>query len=99
MPADSPLNLPNPIFGIFFYMTQLFVTLFSGRSLILIYVLIANAVISNIGSVYLAYVMFFVLNDICVVCIGVYVANFFILLAGLRRLSQASHLTQRVKMD
>lgn len=36
-------------------------------------------IFANIGSIYLGYILRYVLNDMCVVCISMYVVNFVIL--------------------
>ena len=38
--------------------------------------------LANLGSVYLAYILIFVLNDLCVVCVSMYVVNALILLCA-----------------
>ena len=40
------------------------------------------SVLSNIGSVYLAYVLYFILQNICVVCVSIYVVNFLLLVTS-----------------
>ena len=42
---------------------------------------------ANIGSVYLGYILYFVLEDICVVCISTYVVNLILLITTLLRVS------------
>ncbi len=42
---------------------------------------------ANLGSVYLGYILYFVLEDICVVCVSTYVVNFVLLMLTLLRIS------------
>jgi vitamin-K-epoxide reductase (warfarin-sensitive) len=94
---ESPFNLPNPVFGIFFYVTQLFVAMFCGRDGRLINFFIIQAIVSNFMSVYLGYILFFVLNDLCVVCVATYVVNALMLQAGISRRTQAMALEDKEK--
>lgn len=94
---ESPFNLPNPVFGIFFYVTQLFVAMFCGRDGRLINFFIIQAIVSNFMSVYLGYILFFVLNDVCVVCVATYVVNALMLQAGISRRRQAMALEDKEK--
>ena len=43
--------------------------------------------LANLGTIYLSYVLFVILEDVCVVCISTYVLNFFLLIASLYRIS------------
>ncbi|KAL8589472.1 hypothetical protein ACOMHN_061683 [Nucella lapillus] len=71
---DHLLNARNCYTGIFFYLAYPAVDLVltpwlaSG-------VLLGLSVLGVVTSVYLAYVLFFILKDVCVVCITTYVLN------------------------
>ncbi|XP_076472892.1 vitamin K epoxide reductase complex subunit 1-like protein 1 [Babylonia areolata] len=84
---DSVFNQPNGVYGMAVY-TFLVIMAFQPEfpaSLI-------QAVVSfmtNLGSVYLAYILFFVLRDVCVICISTYVINFLIFLASLVKLRRS----------
>lgn len=70
---DSVLNQPNSVFGIIFY----FVLLCLGESEdpSSMYLYLGLAILSNIGSVYLGYILIYILHDFCVVCVATYVLN------------------------
>lgn len=67
------LNMPNCILGIVFYSMQFVVGMlwFSWVPAMLF----ITSVVSCAGSAYLAFVLFFVLKDLCLVCIATYVIN------------------------
>jgi uncharacterized membrane protein len=44
---------------------------------------ICMCLLSNLGSIYLAYVLVFVINTVCVVCVAIYVVNFVLLVASI----------------
>lgn len=85
IPQDSPLNLPNPIYGIAHYLGLILVRNLSDRAVsgpkaklrVTPYDLIAAAMSSvSLGvSVYLAYILIVHLKDFCVVCVATYVCN------------------------
>ena len=67
LPADSILNIPDSLFGLIYYCLSLILNRFStsqttARLRVLLSVLV------NLGSVYLGYVLYFILQDICFVC-------------------------------
>ena len=43
------------------------------------------AVLANFGSVYLAYILYYILNDMCIVCVSTYIINFALLAATIVR--------------
>lgn len=87
---DSALNVPNGVFGLVFYSTLL-VTSFS-KSLLVTKFQLGLAVLSNSLSIYLAYLLYFVIQNLCVVCVSLYAVNFFILLFSLWKFTIAEQL-------
>ncbi|ELT87583.1 hypothetical protein CAPTEDRAFT_131213 [Capitella teleta] len=81
----SPLNQPNSVFGLVFYALQTILGLQRTSSAAFMQVILA--VMANMGSVYLAYILYFVLNDVCVVCVSTYVVNFLLLLTCINKYS------------
>lgn len=78
---ESPLNLPNPVYGLGFYGIIVVLSFFSrGRAAISILTLMALT--SCVTSVYLATVLI-EMNDFCVVCISTYLVNFMLLISCL----------------
>ncbi|XP_006871987.1 PREDICTED: vitamin K epoxide reductase complex subunit 1 isoform X1 [Chrysochloris asiatica] len=71
--ADSVLNQSNSIFGCIFYTVQLLLGCLQSRWASLLLVL--SSLLSLAGSVYLAWILFFVLYDFCIVCITTYAIN------------------------
>jgi len=80
---DSWVNQPNSIFGLAFYGLQIVVELLNSRPLATLQ--LSTSVLANVGSVYLAAILLFVLYDLCVVCVATYVINFCILLCNVLR--------------
>ncbi|XP_061444351.1 vitamin K epoxide reductase complex subunit 1 [Rhineura floridana] len=79
----SVFNQPNSIFGIAFYILQILLGL-SNSGLAAIS-LLGSSVVSIAGSLYLAYILFFVLYDFCVVCVSTYILNFALLFLNYKR--------------
>ncbi|EDO43588.1 predicted protein [Nematostella vectensis] len=70
---DHFMNLPNCLIGIVFYLFQLCLGMVGSswcNSLLLI-----TSIMSCVGSVYLGYILFVILKDICLVCIATYIVN------------------------
>uniref|UniRef100_A0A8C3VSR6 vitamin-K-epoxide reductase (warfarin-sensitive) n=1 Tax=Catagonus wagneri TaxID=51154 RepID=A0A8C3VSR6_9CETA len=70
---DSVLNQSNSIFGCIFYILQLLLGCLRGHWASVLLVL--SSLVSLAGSVYLAWILFFVLYDFCIVCITTYAIN------------------------
>ncbi|XP_048372998.1 vitamin K epoxide reductase complex subunit 1 [Sphaerodactylus townsendi] len=87
--SHSLLNQPNSIFGIAFYTLQVLLG-FSNSGLAAV-ALLGSSLISIAGSLYLAYILIFVLHDFCVVCVSTYLLNFGLLFLNYKRFG---HLNQ-----
>ncbi|XP_014385271.1 PREDICTED: vitamin K epoxide reductase complex subunit 1 [Myotis brandtii] len=70
---DSVFNQSNSIFGCIFYSLQLLLGCLWGRWVSAL--LLLSSLVSLVGSVYLAWILFFVLHDFCIVCITTYAIN------------------------
>ncbi|XP_068633584.1 vitamin K epoxide reductase complex subunit 1-like protein 1 [Battus philenor] len=70
---DSSFYIPNCVYGIVFYCTIIFMTTFEHAAIIRLQLLLCLG--SIIASLYLAYLLLFVLLDFCVVCVSTYVIN------------------------
>jgi len=82
---NHPLNLPNCLCGICFYLLQFCLGQFTyshsiGMTLFL------TSLLSCLGSVYLAYILAFILRDMCVVCISTYIVNIYLLYLNYKKL-------------
>src|SRR5687767_14282085 len=77
LPEKSLFNLPNPIYGIIFYVGILILVAISPmtnqRNVTLI--ILGLSLASVLMSAYLGYILYAVLKDLCVVCVSTYVAN------------------------
>ncbi|XP_065368723.1 vitamin K epoxide reductase complex subunit 1-like protein 1 [Calliphora vicina] len=69
----SKWNPPNGIFGIIYYLLLLLTTFLKRPDLVKYQILFC--ILSNLMSIYLAYLLY-ILENICVVCITIYVVNF-----------------------
>jgi len=83
---DHPANQPNSLYGIVFYSFMLLMSLFNRRMLASLQILFSLGACGM--SCYLGYLLYFVLKDLCVVCVATYAVNFLQLLfsLGKRRL-------------
>nr|XP_056720800.1 vitamin K epoxide reductase complex subunit 1 [Euleptes europaea] len=88
----SLLNQPNSIFGIAFYILQ--VLLGFSNSGLAAFALLGSSLVSIAGSLYLAYILFFVLHDFCVVCVSTYLLNIALLFLNYKRLGYLNQAWQ-----
>ena len=49
-------------------------------------ILMTTSILSVMGSMYLGYILYFVLEDFCVICVTTYVLNFILFLLNYKRL-------------
>ncbi|XP_072799087.1 vitamin K epoxide reductase complex subunit 1 isoform X1 [Vicugna pacos] len=83
---DSILNQSNSIFGCIFYTIQLLLGCLQGRWASILLVL--SSLVSLAGSVYLAWILFFVLYDFCIVCITTYAINVGLMMLSFREVQR-----------
>ncbi|KAK1344517.1 hypothetical protein QTO34_013214 [Cnephaeus nilssonii] len=84
--ADSVFNQSNSIFGCIFYTLQLLLGCLRGRWVSIL--LLLSSLLSLAGSVYLAWILFFVLYDFCIVCITTYAINVGLLVLSFREVQR-----------
>ncbi|ENN71153.1 vitamin K epoxide reductase complex subunit 1 [Dendroctonus ponderosae] len=70
---NSIFNKPNSFFGIVFY--SMVATLSLVNSPITVTASLVLIISSNFASLYFMYVLYFILKDLCLVCIGTYIVN------------------------
>lgn len=75
----SHLGVSNGFFGAMFYLAIIVLI-----SIDLYFWAFCLAIVSVIGSLYLGYVLFFRLKDICIVCTSIYIVNIVIAIILLR---------------
>ena len=75
-----PLNQPNALYGIIFYSTLALLYMCGGSSRFLAGLQFYSFLLATGMSCYLGYILYFVLKDICVVCIATYAVNVLLLL-------------------
>ena len=69
-PYAKLLGISNSWVGLIFYCGMLFLALFEMRTLLLI-----GSVFSLFGSVYLAYLQYFKIKTVCLLCTALYIVN------------------------
>uniref|UniRef100_A0A6B2E969 vitamin-K-epoxide reductase (warfarin-sensitive) n=1 Tax=Phlebotomus kandelakii TaxID=1109342 RepID=A0A6B2E969_9DIPT len=70
---ESVFNQPNGLFGIFFYALIALLCFVNDSNVARVQIYLC--IVSNIISLYLAYLLYFVLEDFCIVCVSTYVVN------------------------
>ena len=58
---------------------------------------LATAIMANCGTLWLAYILYFVLNDFCIVCVSTYAINFGVLLTNIARFKEMRKLERQKK--
>ncbi|XP_060768925.1 vitamin K epoxide reductase complex subunit 1-like protein 1 [Neoarius graeffei] len=95
---NSAINQSNSVYGLLFYVFQLLLGLTVSAMAALI--LMTTSIVSVIGSVYLAYILYFVLKDFCIICITTYALNFILLVLNYKRLVYLNEAwKQQLKRD
>nr|XP_033800945.1 vitamin K epoxide reductase complex subunit 1 [Geotrypetes seraphini] len=92
---NSVINQPNSVFGIMFYSLQILLG-FVGTIAAAV-TLIGTSVVSVAGSLFLAYILFFVLYDFCVICVTTYILNFTLFFLNWKRLGYLQLETRKTK--
>ena len=67
-------GMPNSFYGILFYILIIILTWYNNIMIILFL-----SVFAVIGTLYLAYISYFKLKNLCVVCTSIYLINFLLL--------------------
>ncbi|CAF1000864.1 unnamed protein product [Didymodactylos carnosus] len=95
---DSVLNQADSVFAILFYLLSIILNM-SKNSKIIAKIRVILSLITNLGSIYLGYILYFILNDICVVCGSMYIVNFLLLICNIGLFIQLNktqvHLTRQ----
>ncbi|XP_074045413.1 vitamin K epoxide reductase complex subunit 1-like protein 1 [Macrotis lagotis] len=81
---DSAINQSNSVFGLIFYILQLLLGMTASAVAALI--LMTSSIVSVLGSLYLAYILYFVLKEFCILCFITYLLNFILLIINYKRL-------------
>jgi len=77
---DHPLNQPNSIFGIIFYSLIILLSFINVGFLSKIQTFLCFLSVG--GSIYLGYVLYFILQELCPVCISTYIINFILFISS-----------------
>lgn len=72
----------------FFFSKLQFVSLASGMtvSAMAALILMTTSILSVVGSLYLGYILYFVLKDLCIICVTTYALNFILFILNYKRL-------------
>ncbi|XP_030648325.1 vitamin K epoxide reductase complex subunit 1-like protein 1 isoform X1 [Chanos chanos] len=81
---NSAVNQPNSIYGLLFYGFQLLLGMTVSAMAALF--LMSTSILSVVGSLYLGYILYFVLKDFCIICVTTYALNFILLILNYKRL-------------
>uniref|UniRef100_A0A8C4T2V7 vitamin-K-epoxide reductase (warfarin-sensitive) n=2 Tax=Erpetoichthys calabaricus TaxID=27687 RepID=A0A8C4T2V7_ERPCA len=81
---NSAMNQPNSVYSLAFYVLQMLLGMTASAMAAL--TLMGTSIVSVIGSLYLSYILYFVLKDLCIICITTYTLNFILLILNYKRL-------------
>ncbi|XP_035241355.1 vitamin K epoxide reductase complex subunit 1-like protein 1 [Anguilla rostrata] len=81
---NGAMNQPNSVYGLIFYLFQLLLGLTVSAMAAL--TLMATSIVSVMGSLYLSYILYFVLKDVCIIGISTCVLNFILFMLNYKRL-------------
>ncbi|KAL4224377.1 Vitamin K epoxide reductase complex subunit 1-like protein 1 [Mactra antiquata] len=77
---DSFLNQPNSVYGMIFYIQSAILATTMTYELVLVQLI--SSILAGLGCVYLAYILIYILDDFCVVCVSTYVINAILLICA-----------------
>ncbi|KAL1132492.1 hypothetical protein AAG570_010447 [Ranatra chinensis] len=92
---DSVMNQPNSVPGMVFYAICFLLSL--NRAATSAKTLFIFSMVSNLMSLYLAYILYFILHDFCIVCVSTYGVNFVLLVLSYIRYNQIKIATRTKK--
>ncbi|XP_032803178.1 vitamin K epoxide reductase complex subunit 1-like [Petromyzon marinus] len=95
---SSLLNQPNSVFGVIFYSLQVLLGI-SHQSRAGDLVLLGTSLVSVAGSFYLAFILFGVLHDFCIICVSTYAINFLLTAVNVARMWNGSARKAAHKRD
>uniref|UniRef100_A0A8C0WL09 vitamin-K-epoxide reductase (warfarin-sensitive) n=1 Tax=Castor canadensis TaxID=51338 RepID=A0A8C0WL09_CASCN len=81
---DGVLTSQTVSLDLYFYILQLLLGMTA--SAVAALVLMTSSIVSVIGSLYLAYILYFVLKEFCIICVTTYALNFILLTINYKRL-------------
>ena len=93
IPKDSVLDQPNAVYGVFFYLSMIILDIGFHKNKLAVFLLLSLAIFGCMMSLYLAYVLEFVLKDFCIVCVSTYVCNIVLLFGSISRFAKIRTIT------
>lgn len=92
--SDSIFNIPTSVFALVYYCLSLLFNL-SYQSKFIARLRVFFSILTNCGSIYLGYILYFILQDFCFVCFGMYIVNLMLLISNLKLLTQTRKISNR----
>ncbi|KAL4647783.1 vitamin K epoxide reductase complex subunit 1-like protein 1-like [Arapaima gigas] len=81
---NGAMNQPNSVYDLVFYVFQLLLGMTVSAMAALI--LMTTSIVSVMGSLYLSYILYFVLKDFCIVSVTTYLLNLVLFVLNYKRL-------------